>query len=451
MKSRRGFTLVEMLVATALVLFIMVILTEAFVTGLESFRQLKAAGDLQEKMRSVQVILRRDLAAAHFGTAPNLSLSSQDLTLPAPPSAGSTWQPPAQGFFRIWQGSNPAAATNYISEGTDPDGLPSFRATDHILHFTINLSQPQQTGRLVAPDTNRRENFLTAAVPLVPPALPPDLSLLGPIPDFRATGTYTAQWAEVAYYLRRAPGAPTANGTPLFALYRRQAVIPDGDATTLNTAPRTATTPPSNPSAAPEDGQLVEMSCKDDLSAPGSLSFNSATKITIPERRFGMQIGTIASHNLGGIPIALTDPGTGLPISPTSYPTFSDQLAAGAAQIGDDLLVTDVVSFEIKVFAKTMNGPPKSYTSDFVSLYDASILAKANNTNLNPAGPMFFDTWSMMSMVSDGTYDYSSWASATASPTTVPLKINILALQIILRVWDARTQQTRQVTIIQDM
>ena len=36
-------------------------------------------------------------------------------------------------------------------------------------------------------------------------------------------------------------------------------------------------------------------------------------------------------------------------------------------------------------------------------------------------------------------------------PTSLPLKIRILALQVTLRVWDQRTQQARQVTIIQDM
>src|SRR5262245_54057590 len=50
MRRRQGFTLVEMMVALALTVFIMVILSEAFVTGLETFRQLKAIGDMEESL-----------------------------------------------------------------------------------------------------------------------------------------------------------------------------------------------------------------------------------------------------------------------------------------------------------------------------------------------------------------------------------------------------------------
>ena len=40
-RTREGFTLVEMLVAVALTLFIMVLLSQAFAAGLEAFRHLK--------------------------------------------------------------------------------------------------------------------------------------------------------------------------------------------------------------------------------------------------------------------------------------------------------------------------------------------------------------------------------------------------------------------------
>jgi hypothetical protein len=516
----------------------MVVLTEAFVTGLESFRQLKAAGDIQERMRSVQVILRRDLAAAHFDgpDAPNMGetsggplLSQQDLTKPAPGAGGTVWRPPTKGFFRIWQGSplpsgigatavatvaggqvttvtvtnagggyasptligfyggggSGAAATvtvaggkvtgvtvtsggtgytdapivvigaGYVNEGTDPDGIPSARAVDHMLHFTVDLSQVLASRKPLVIDPNRRENFLVANVPT---GTTPALDSLGPVPDFRAPGTYVGRWGEVAYYLRQAPGAPTANGTPLFALYRRQAVIPDTDVTTLNMPPRFPTTPPSNASATPEDGKLVEMSCKDDPAAAGSLFFNSATEITIPERRFG----TNPTYGGGGVPIALTG------VTPTSYPIYSDQVGSGSNQIGDDLLLTDVVSFEVRI---AFLGATSTAT-DFVNLYDPSLPA-VTNTNFNATtGPMVFDAWSRLATPASGppfTYDYDGsvansnpsvrlWDNNDPSnPTpgntafTVPLRIRVLALQIILRVWDARTQQTRQITIIQDM
>src|SRR5437870_3333507 len=106
MSARRGFTLVEMLVSTALIAFIMVILSQAFVTAVTAYRELKAVGDMQEKLRTVGVILRRDLGKDHFvsATAARRKLS----TFTTNPMAGVMWTPPAAGeggCFRIWQGS----------------------------------------------------------------------------------------------------------------------------------------------------------------------------------------------------------------------------------------------------------------------------------------------------------------------------------------------------------
>src|SRR5262249_25303957 len=98
MRRRRGFTLVELLVAMALTLFIMVILSEAFSAGLSSFRQLKAVSVMQERLRTAASILRRDLRANLFPQASGnpLTVSGLDLTSP-------TYQAPNVGFFRLWQ------------------------------------------------------------------------------------------------------------------------------------------------------------------------------------------------------------------------------------------------------------------------------------------------------------------------------------------------------------
>src|SRR5262249_39598952 len=102
MRRRQGFTIVELLVAMALIVFIMVILTEAFTAGLESFRQLKAIGDMQEKMRAVFIILRRDLQSEHFDEQRGNRLSDQDFT-PLPGQTVPRMDPPNNGYFRITQ------------------------------------------------------------------------------------------------------------------------------------------------------------------------------------------------------------------------------------------------------------------------------------------------------------------------------------------------------------
>jgi len=58
MSRRIGFTLIEVLVAMALTMFIMVILSQCFVQGLETFRVLKAIGDMQERLRTASNVLR---------------------------------------------------------------------------------------------------------------------------------------------------------------------------------------------------------------------------------------------------------------------------------------------------------------------------------------------------------------------------------------------------------
>src|SRR5436309_15567765 len=112
---RRAFTLVELLVAMALIMFILAILSVAFTSATQSFRDLKAAGDLAERLRAVSGQLRRELAADHFEGKKRLS---QD----------KFWVhgPPEQGFFRLWQGTAPGANNpSYTLEGVDPDGIES--------------------------------------------------------------------------------------------------------------------------------------------------------------------------------------------------------------------------------------------------------------------------------------------------------------------------------------
>src|SRR5438105_10664316 len=91
---RKAFTLVEMMVSSALIIFIMYIMASAFEKGLEAFRILKLAGDMQEKLRAAATVLRTDLTAPHFddsstGTAgPYLSQQRLDL------NGEAYWTPP---------------------------------------------------------------------------------------------------------------------------------------------------------------------------------------------------------------------------------------------------------------------------------------------------------------------------------------------------------------------
>src|SRR4051812_31409949 len=97
---REAFTLVEMMVSSALIIFIMYIMASAFEKGLDAFRILKLAGDMQEKLRAAATVLRTDLTAPHFDaggipgvSGPNLSDQRLDRT---------SWTPPNNGYVRIY-------------------------------------------------------------------------------------------------------------------------------------------------------------------------------------------------------------------------------------------------------------------------------------------------------------------------------------------------------------
>src|SRR5437879_5217990 len=150
MRRRSGFTITELLVAMALIVFIMSILATAFSEGAKTFRTLKAIGDMNQRLRIVSSQLRSDLEANHFEGDRRLSDANFWLI-----------GPPHDGFFRIWQGSRINTGTGYVSEGTDIDyGIESVRATDHILHMTVKKrgNNPKDYFRGVVP-----RNFPTGA------------------------------------------------------------------------------------------------------------------------------------------------------------------------------------------------------------------------------------------------------------------------------------------------
>src|SRR5438034_11466438 len=108
-KNGRGaFTLVEMLVATALVMFIMLILSEAFVAGLNAFRTLKGIGDMEERLRHAAIVIRGDIQADHFEAGRRLS----------DPQFWNQANPnPREGFFHISQGNTPTFSTTAAAPG----------------------------------------------------------------------------------------------------------------------------------------------------------------------------------------------------------------------------------------------------------------------------------------------------------------------------------------------
>jgi hypothetical protein len=88
---RHGFTITDLLVAMALITLIMSVLSQAFVEGLNTFRQLKGIGDLQEQLRPAAIDLRDGTRAGH----------SEMLDFARASLAAGSPDPKTAGFLRI--------------------------------------------------------------------------------------------------------------------------------------------------------------------------------------------------------------------------------------------------------------------------------------------------------------------------------------------------------------
>lgn len=333
--SRRGYTLIELLVSMALIMTIMAILSTAFVQGLETFGKLRATAEMAQRLRTATTVLRRDLSADHFDAR----------IRPSDPGFGTSVKP-REGFICIRQNAVP------LSEGTVDGnasliGRPGASDAGQVLHLAVKLRG------------NRPEDFFIAGVPSNATLMNQSTFFNQPA-DARyqtADSLYYSQWAEVVYYLQAIPGAgtnPNGGSQPLFGLYRRQRLCVADNRALTTVATGTA--------------GYEQMSVKDNA---GMYRFNTPSDLTDAAKRA---------------------------IDPT---------APGAAGV-DTLLMSNVTSFTVRPILSTKNA--------------------ATNAWSVPAA-------------TDTSYD-------SASP---PANTLLFGVEISIRVYDLKSEQSRQITIIQDL
>jgi prepilin-type N-terminal cleavage/methylation domain-containing protein len=132
-RTRRGFTLVEMLVAMALSLGIMLILAEAFQRSLDFVRIANANSQLMNQLAGAGNLLEHDLSAEHFlpeAGKPNGGVRLSDQRMDRLTATGQGWTRPRGGFFRI---DSPIPA---YEAAADREGNALSSAANHRLHFT---------------------------------------------------------------------------------------------------------------------------------------------------------------------------------------------------------------------------------------------------------------------------------------------------------------------------
>jgi type II secretory pathway pseudopilin PulG len=444
--SRTGFTITELLVALALIVFIMSILATAFSAASKSVSDLKAANELAEKLRGVMTLLRRDLRET---TNPAGHLQNPGRTL-----GNGDWHPlesgseQYRGFFRIQQQGRIDSllvrdTLNQPWINTATGEVPT-TGGNCWLHFTTFLSGSQMT------DT------FTTQIPSDSPLMTFG-STISREGRFQSTGlgntVYRSRVAEVAWYLvpsgeqtvpHTDPTVPVLNPNPqpLYILCRRQRLLLDG-----NSAPDLAGNVLNDPLY--RDVSLPTLN-----PVPAVVRPNTSTNITIPALRLGVPP---LDPNL--LPPNAPVVGSLPPNDPryAARPTFSFNPATDVP----DIVMNDVLSFDVAILLEGI--------TQFVHLDHPSVQAfNAGNPNYPPAGPVFaFDTWTSGRY---GQFDYGAIDDPNTPPnnlprwrrpgtfTCIPLyrnaagqEIRIKAIRVTLRIWDSKSQFTRQVSMIQDL
>lgn len=410
MRKRYGFTIIEVLVAMALIIVIMAILSEAFQVGTDSFGRLKSLGDMSDRLRAAAHIIRNDLAADHFNGSARLSDANFGRATDAFASGSHDRIRPREGYFML---------KNYGTVGHEGNDLAGIRS----IRMPPAPGQSQVLCMTVRVKGTARDNFYSASLPAGSPLIgfpDPTTSPSQPVDARRqdnrpgAPTIYRSPWAEVCYFLQPLPEysvtAPSdIGGVQLYSLHRVvQLLVPDNSQLHTGALPRISS----------HDYGYVQISGDRNGS---NLLFNTPRDVTINPARRG-------PHNMvhftGRRRSVLTeDPSKQNPNDMINYVTGPETM-----------LLSDVVSFSVELLTSLNIGGPYA------------------GGGFPPFGFPTFDART------GARPDFSIPGAGLPAPlggvgydSSVAGAVPVLAVRITLRIWDVRHSQTRQVTIIQDM
>jgi len=437
--SRRlGFTIVELLVALALVLFIMSIISQVFVDSSEAFRSQRAKAELSEKLRFLTQTLRADLRSNHFEAGRRLSDSD-------------FWSdgPPQVGYFRLEQTNLPFPVTNLSGSETlytfPNPAIAQNQVQSQLLAFTSFLGGKDPRG------------FHSASIPSPQFDLLKQWKMVNLAPgDTRyeeSLDTYQSPDAEVAWFL-----GPTSDyqefllqdepsnldGSPqsvkLFKLYRRVwLMLPQELGSNTSTLPLGAASGILPSKISMVNPLLPTLN-------PG-IQLNGDTSLQDPNCDVPMR-RALGNFHLRSATIAQV-----ADINSWRQPCFD---VRNAAQTGQDALLADnVLSFSVEVC-------PEGSTQ-FMPLANALALPPTAN------GAAVFDTWSNRgpNPAKGITADFSGW-NIPNSPGAIPMPLipgqlgeaprprRLVAIRVTIRLFDTNnalspSKTTWQATVVEPL
>lgn len=481
-RRQSGFTLVELMVAAALSITIMWILSESFKIGIDFARTARSTGDMMTQLNNAGQMMMRDLQAQHFSAAgamrnPNANampdtLSTQGMNAQTNLSnlfSATGYTPPA-GYFRLVspppQSSIVDNSESYSITTTNP---PTVTATGAQLQFTSFLPQglPQNQFVATAPPGSGNIYFSRAA----------EIGYF-----IAASGLTTEPIIPTPGLLAEQP-ALTANpqllaGQPLYNLYRRQRLVAvNTDYAQLSPVAGAIAAPPNlnapiTPPTPAQPNPYYDPNAADVI----SFTVNPANQ---PQR---FQVNTLASFGLANTytaPPAPPVPATRVPMVPLTT----------AGRVGDDIVISNVLSFEVLAAwnpvpypAVTQPPPNKALPPQAIPFprpftvrpgmstpvpnipgaptYPTSTTSPLNSNypfdylpllNLNLAQQHTFDTWYQIypnpkNANQQLVQNWNNFALAPFNPNLIPMPARITALQITIRIYDPKTKQARQNT-----
>ena len=424
--SRNAFTLVELMVAMALILLMLSIMSQAFVIATGVMQGLKEVADMQEKIRPAITLLQRDLGANHFEGSKKLS----DLEF---------WDngPPKEGYFMLWQDKASDVAEGVTNNVTFSQ---SAALANHMLAFTVKLpgKSPNDFFDSGLGASFGNIFFNGAGTPLG--------MTDSNIRRFESNANLIhSDWAEVAYFLgpHNAGATPVADGNtdgknnppslPYFNLYRQQKLV-------LPSFNISGVTLPVATAAIKE-----EISCETSTG-----TFNKPSDLTVPWKRMGNRTLNHLGNRVG--------------------PLFSE-FVNPSSKVNTDIIATNVISFDVKLLTDLRYDYEDLTTILSQGSYSAyppvSNYALANGN----AAIRVFDTWTTdqgNAANSIPKYDFGFWNNITGKwqpsgntagnnsliqvwNVTNNTGLNIKAVQISLRIWDQKSNTAKMFVIVQKL
>ena len=423
---RNAFTLVELMVAMALIILMLSIMSQAFVIATGVMQGLKEVADMQEKIRPAITLLQRDLGANHFEGSKKLS----DLEF---------WDkgPPKEGYFMLWQDKASDVAEGVTNNVTFSQ---SAALANHMLAFTVKLpgKSPNDFFDSGLGASFGNIFFNGAGTPLG--------MTDSNIRRFESNANLIhSNWAEVAYFLgpHNAGATPVADGNtdgknnppslPYFNLYRQQKLV-------LPSFNISGVTLPVATAAIKE-----EISCETSTG-----TFNKPSDLTVPWKRMGNRTLNHLGNRVG--------------------PLFSE-FVNPSSKVNTDIIATNVISFDVKLLTDLRYDYEDLTTILSQGSYSAyppvSNYALANGN----AAIRVFDTWTTdqgNAANSIPKYDFGFWNNITGKwqpsgntagnnsliqvwNVTNNTGLNIKAVQISLRIWDQKSNTAKMFVIVQKL